>query len=189
MDAWLTELSLILTMAAHSEEFASLAKNIKHVWFILTKIPPHTWGNGGLSKQPREAVYAALFLNVRRQRPTLKSRHENWGRVNMWGFFEFVKFLFAKTLPGLKFLKIDIQILLLHFVSRAKCRCKRGTWEGGRGPEHGKKNCNEYRINARKANKTPPPQQLLLDVRILTSTLDVIYNYATFYKINAPLPD
>ena len=182
MDAWLTELSLILTMAAHSEEFASLAKNIKHVWFILTvsrgefltKIPPHTWGNGCLSKPPREAVYAALFSNVRRQRPTLKSRLEKWGRVNLWGFFRICQVPFCKNVPGLKFLKIDIQILLLHFVSRAKCRCKRGTWEGGRGPEHGKKNCNEYRINARKANKTPPPQQLLLDVRILTSTLDVI---------------
>ena len=53
---------------------------------------------------------------------------------------------------------------------------------GGHGREVGclntatpQKNCNEYRIKTRKANRTPSPQQLFLAVMILTSTLDVIY--------------
>ena len=110
---------------------------------FLTKIPLHTWGNGCLRKPPREAGYAALSSSVRRalqrQRSTLKSRHENWGRVNLWGFFEFVKFLFAKTYPDSNFSRSILRYCWLHFVSTAKCGCKRGTWEGGGVPEHRKK--------------------------------------------------
>ena len=68
LDAWLTKLNSILTMAAHNEEFASRGENIKHVWFyphgLARRISHQKFSahvRKRLSKPPREAVCSALF--------------------------------------------------------------------------------------------------------------------------------
>ena len=71
--AWLTELNLILTMAAHSEEFASLAQKYQ-TCLILSSRPPEANSSPKfpcsrekcLSKPPLETVCSTLSLSVRR---------------------------------------------------------------------------------------------------------------------------
>ena len=191
LDAWLTELSLILTMAAHSEEFASLAKNIKHVWFyphVLARRIPHQNSPAHMRKWLSEetASRGRLRSSFVKRAPGLSCN----GNAQLWNLaMKIGEGLICEVFLNLSSSFLQKRIRTQISQDRYSDIADEILWaqpnsgvRGGHGREveclntaTPQKNCNEYRINTRKANRTPSPQQLFLAVMILTSTLDVIY--------------